>query len=314
MAFTFTNARKLNPEEVNPLSGLVSRALQGYNEGIKSAYAAPTAAMKFKYLPEQLEADIFAKKFGPLATIATTPMFLQNPQFQQALGQMLAKHMNFGGAGGGTGQGTMNPNVGKTYAQQTQIDINDAEKLAHTLSKAGKGRTRISALGGEGQNWLGDAWKSITNLLSGNPTGEKVKELVNPQLGQERNKLDTFYQGLKQRAIQTGIRSAAQAEEDFADRPNENDEQKLARIRRILPSLFEQEAQGTEPQGDQNTAVDVEEENDRANRDLTFASQLSEQIKEKTGHEISPDLIYNYMQRTPGKINIKLLLKAAGVR
>jgi hypothetical protein len=300
MAFTAFQARKLNPEEVNPFSNVLSKALQGYGQGMKAAY-----------MPQQIEADIFAKKIGPLATLATTPAFLQNPQFQAALGQIISKHLGYGqGAGQGAGQGDEMP----TYAGQAKKDVQDAESIAKDLSKAGKVRGYVSSAGGGAVNYLGDVGKKIIDLLP----GKKTKEFVNPALAEKQHQFDTYLQGLKNRALQTQTLNQSQAEDVFSEHKDENEIQRLQRIKRAVPSLFQQDEGMGDTQGqggmDEGTAMDVEDQNNNDNRDLSFAADLSEQIKAKTGHDISPDLIFNYMQKTPGKINIPLLLKAAGVR
>lgn len=56
---------------INPRSmdTLISSALEGYNKGAEA-----------KYKHKSLEADIFAKKFGPLAQLAASPAFMaMNP-------------------------------------------------------------------------------------------------------------------------------------------------------------------------------------------------------------------------------------------
>ena len=300
MAFTAFQARKLNPEEVNPFAGAVSKAMQGYGQGMKAAY-----------MPKQIEADIFAKQIGPLATLATTPAFLQNPQFQAALGQIISKHLGYAQGGGQGGQGGGMP----TYAGQAKKDVQDADALAADLTKAGKIKGYISSAGGGAVNYAGDLGKKIIGLL---PGGKTTRGLIDPALAEKQHQFDTFLEGLKNRALQTQTLNQSQAEDVFSEHKDETPKQRLARIKRTVPSLFQQdEVMGdTQDQGgmDEGTAMDVEDQNNNDNRDLSFAADLSEQIKAKTGHEISPDLIFNYMQKTPGKISIPLLLKAAGVR
>jgi hypothetical protein len=296
MVFTAFQARRLNPEEVNPFAGAVSKAIQGYGQGMNAAY-----------LPKKIEADIFAKQIGPLATLATTPAFLQNPQFQAALGQIIAKHLGYGQGGGG--QGAEMP----TYAGQAKKDVQDAESIAKDLSKAGKVRGYVSSAGGGLLNYGGDIGKKIMSLLPGG----KTKELVNPELAEKQHQFDTFLQGLKNRALQTQTLNQSQAEEVFSEHKDENAMQRLQRIKRTVPSLFEQadaEQSMSGQDGGEEAPMDVEDQNNNDNRDLSFAADLSEQIKAKTGHDISPDLIFNYMKRVPGKINIPQLLKAAGVK
>src|SRR6187455_2073510 len=99
MTFTFSQPRKLNPEEVNPYAGAISKALEGYGQGMKAAYMPKNMEADLykkqimnKYLPQMQEAEIFGKQFNPLAAIASNPMFLQNPQFQAALNRMIANN------------------------------------------------------------------------------------------------------------------------------------------------------------------------------------------------------------------------------
>ena len=299
MAFTAFQARKLNPEEVNPFSNVLSKALQGYGQGMKAAY-----------MPKQIEADIFSKQIGPLATLATTPAFLQNPQFQAALGQIISKHLGYAQGGGQGGQGDGMP----TYASQAKKDIQDADALAADLTKAGKIKGYISSAGGGAVNYAGDLGKKIIGLL---PGGKTTKGLVDPALAEKQHQFDTFLEGLKNRALQTQTLNQSQAEDVFSEHKDETPKQRLARIKRTVPSLFQQDqGMGGETQGgmDEGTAMDVEDQNNDDNQTLSYAADLAERIKGQTGHDISPDLIFNYLKRTPGKVNILLLLKAAGVR
>ncbi len=319
MVFTAFQARKLNPEEVNPMAGAVSKALEGFGQGMKAAYMPKNMQAELqkkqilnKYLPQMQEAEIFGKQFSPLAAIASNPMFLQNPQFQAALNRMIAQNPNMQighGEGNQGGQGNQNPSS-DTFAGQTVKTFQDAQKLADKLDKAGKLKGYASSVGGATGKYLGDVGKKIIGLLP----GDKTKELVDPALAQQQHQFDTFLEGLKQRAVQSQLMSPQQAQQEFMGHEDENNGQKLKRLQSRFPALFQEGQEGQDQEGGENTAMDVEEENNNDNRDLSFASDLSEQIKAKTGHEISPDLIFNYMKRVPGKINIPQLLKAAGVR
>ena len=82
MSFTFYNPSPSSPEQTGPLGGLLSGALKNYSHLLNA-----------KYLPKKIEADIFNKQIGPLATLATSPMFLNNPQFQENLGHLIAQHL-----------------------------------------------------------------------------------------------------------------------------------------------------------------------------------------------------------------------------
>jgi len=107
MVFTAFQARRLHPEEVNPMAGAVSKAMEGFGQGMKAAYMPGNLKQDLlkkeilnKYLPQMQEAEIFGKQFSPLASLATTPMFLNNPRFQAALGELVSRNMHLGSEGG----------------------------------------------------------------------------------------------------------------------------------------------------------------------------------------------------------------------
>lgn len=93
MVFSFTQARELKPEQVNPFSNLISKAIQGYGQGVQAAY-----------MPRQLEADIFHKTISPLAMLASSPFFSAlNPAQQQQIGAYISQMLSNSPAGGGMG-------------------------------------------------------------------------------------------------------------------------------------------------------------------------------------------------------------------
>lgn len=280
MAFTFVQPRPLKPEQVNPFANLVSKALQGYGQGMKGAY-----------LPQELQADIFAKRIGPLATLATSPMFLQNPQFQSALGNLIAKNLSYGGKE----FEEMGKNNLPTYADQVNKDIEEAQNLAKDLTKGGKLKVGTSSVAGKAENYLGDIGKHIVNFFTGGA--------MTSDLAQKQNRYDNILTTLKNNAVQAGRLTQKDAEDIFAPRENETAESRLKRIKRTVPSLFEQEK--TEERTNQGQM-------EKDNEDLRFALDLADQIYQKTGKIVSENLIFNYMQEHPGKIHIPSLLKAIG--
>lgn len=62
MPFTFNNYRPSTPEQQNPFNAAISQAFKSYGQGVQARYA-----------PQAAEADIFSKKFLPLAQIASNP-------------------------------------------------------------------------------------------------------------------------------------------------------------------------------------------------------------------------------------------------
>src|ERR1700733_14838006 len=200
----------LNNDQAGAIPDIIGHLMSGYSKGTHAAY-----------LPKQIEADIFAKKVGPLATLATSPMFLQNPQFQQALSNLLAKNLGgagggFGGMGGGNNQASYGNNQDiygnndNTYAGQVGQDVNKAQEYAQDLSKKGKIRSLLSSLAGLSKNILGDTGNSINEALG-----------LNSGLAQKENKLIDTLKRLKKTAIDTQALSPADAENIFTQRKNE---------------------------------------------------------------------------------------------
>jgi hypothetical protein len=288
MTFTFSQARPLKPQEVNPFANLVSNALHGYSQGMKAAY-----------LPQEIEADIFSKKLGPLATLATTPMFLQNPQFQEALGNMIMQALPYGGKEF-TG---IHPNKLPTYANQVNKDVQEAKGYAANLSKAGKGKVAISGAAGTTENYLGDMGKHLINAFNG-----MFGTHISSGLAKEQNAFADKINNFKNIAIQTHKLTRRDAEETFSLKKNETPEQGLKRMMKQNPWLFEQ---GGETES--NAPMDKEDENNRDNIDLTQAAKFSKQIQKKYGIDVPETLIFNYMQQRPGDIDLMDLLKTAGI-
>lgn len=303
MVFTAFQARRLHPEEVNPMAGAISKAMEGFGQGMKAAY-----------LPQQIEADIFAKRFGPLATLATTPMFLQNPQFQEALGHLIAKNMGYGGMGGyGQGQEGEFP----TYAGQVKKDVQEASGYASDLSKAGKAKTALSGAAGTAENYFGDTAKHFLNAFN-----SIFGTNINSGLAKEQNAFMDKINDFKNIAIQTHKLTPKDAEESFSLKKNETPQQGLNRMRKQNPWLLEQEQKLEDERNQQlsqqqqqqpQMPMDVEDERNQDNQELNLAADFSRQIQEKYGLDVPETLIFNYMQQRPGDIDLMDLLKTAGI-
>lgn len=100
--------------------------------GIPDIMSAISKGMTNSYLPKTLEADIFAKKFGPLAEFAISPLALglapdQRNQMLAMISQLLSQH----GAGNGGGSGLLSrmfgsSNQGNQNVAQGNGTLNDA--------------------------------------------------------------------------------------------------------------------------------------------------------------------------------------------
>jgi hypothetical protein len=63
MPISFNNYQPGTPEQVSPYANLVSNAMKNYQNAVTT-----------KYAPQAAQADIFSKKFAPLAQIASNPL------------------------------------------------------------------------------------------------------------------------------------------------------------------------------------------------------------------------------------------------
>lgn len=138
MAFTFNAARKLSPEEANPMNALISRAMQNFSQGMDLAYK-----------PRQKEANIFAKEIGPLAALASSPNFQGfNPQVQK----MIAQHVG-GYLGGGNSSEMGNEATTPGYATDEDIYSRLKHGADITQSEGGQLKTKKANIVGEAEKW-----------------------------------------------------------------------------------------------------------------------------------------------------------------
>lgn len=287
MAFNFTNYAGL-PTAQSPMNSLISRALETFTKGQQASY-----------LPQQLQADITAKELGPYAALATNPMFLNNPQFQQHLTDILKRHGSFGG-------GTAEEGNVPTYASQAGNEAEEARKLAHSLTAAGKLKTGLSSKASIAESLLGELANPIIEAINKFTGGN-----VNSQLSKEANQFATKLAKLKNYALQTQSISPQDAENTFKQLPNETPDQTMERVSQTVPNLFQNK---NEKLSDEEQNVMRKEQMVKDNEDITFALNLSQEIKERTGKDVPENLIFNYMQTHKGPVSIPKLLKAVGAK
>lgn len=278
MSFTFSQARRLSPEESSPYNNLISHALKQYQQGVHA-----------KYAPEMTEANIFNKQIGPLATLASSPMFLNNPQFQHALGSLISQNLHKFGHGFGD-EGHYN-----TYAEGIQKELNRAKKNAEKVSKAGKLATGISSAAGQAGSIFGDTASKFLNWMSGGK--------ISNELAKSDNEIIDSLNRLKQSAIETRTMSPRDAEKTYSVHKNENPKEALTRIQKTNPNLY----------GPQDTYIGDEEDERAADNEMLHHSQeLSQQIQQQLHKDISPNLIFNFLKKHPGDFHINDLLREVG--
>ena len=229
MAFTNYTPPLLNREQSGALPDLIGNLLSGYGGSVSA-----------KYAPQQQEADIFNKQLSPLATLSVSPMFLQNPQFQSALGGLIAKNLSrFGGKDFKDIKFNM-----PTYAQDVNREVHEAGNLAGDLSKAGKARTSLSGGAGWLENNFGEVGKKIADYFT--------HGTINSNLANQENRYKNIMEHLKNTEIQSQRLSRDQADEIFTKKENETYKQHYNRIKESYPNLFQQgENQGEQGEPEQ---------------------------------------------------------------
>lgn len=118
MVGTFFDYKAPTPEQANPWNSVLSKALEQYQGITKAKYARP-----------QAEADIFAKKFGPLAQIATSPLaqYMLPEQRQQIIGQLsqlLSQNSGMGVGGNNNENGQEHQGLLSHIAQALHLQSN----------------------------------------------------------------------------------------------------------------------------------------------------------------------------------------------
>jgi hypothetical protein len=210
MSFTFTNYPILTPEQQNPMNALISRAMDTFGKGLKMSYA-----------PRQIEADIFNKQIGPLATLATTPTFMNDQQFQENLRNVISSQFSNLG---------VQPSWAPTYKGQAEMDADEALKIAKKVTHAGVANTRLSGASAFLENLLGAPGKAIAHALTGGA--------ITPELAEDENKLETILARMKKQSIDTHQLTQAEADKQYEQKKNETQAARVTRILRSNPALY----------------------------------------------------------------------------
>lgn len=144
MAFTFSQARRITPEESSPYNNLVANAMKNYQQNIAARYA-----------PETARANIFNKMVSPLAQIAISPLGMaMAPEQQQQLQQYISQALNNMSQGSGQQNhegGLMNSIRGLFGGNQEEQTSNNQQMTQETNYPAQQGNNSYSLLPQAGQ-------------------------------------------------------------------------------------------------------------------------------------------------------------------
>ena len=197
MAFTFSQARKLSPEEANPMNALISRAMETFGKG-----------MNLSYLPREKEASIFSKEIGPLAALASSPNFTGfNEGTQKQIAQRISQYLGSGGQGlfgqgaGGAQQQDAQATSGdqsdgsqaNVYAKRTRQGLTKEQVPAGTVSYDENGNPIISPTSSIRED-------AANSVAGGKTTNDLFDKLVN-EIKTVKNK--GGFEGWGQRAALT---------------------------------------------------------------------------------------------------------------
>lgn len=238
---------------------------------------------KAAYQPRKMEADIFAKEIGPLAALASSPNFTGfNPQVQKMIAERIHGYLGSHGEQG-EGRGLTESTPG--YASDKDIFARLKHGSDITQSPGGQLKTAKSNLVGQAEKW--GLPHSIAQILGG--SGEAGESAAFDQVQNEA------VQRLKLKGY-----SESQARKMIEQQKGESNEAYASRIQPLFV-------------GDDNGTMDQEDLRSHDNQDLTRASNISQQLAAE-GYDIPETVIFDYMQKHPGKISLPKLFKAAGVK
>jgi len=311
MVSTFYTPRKLKATEVNPLSNLLSGALDTYQKGLKASY-----------MPRQLEADIFSKNIGPLASIATSPMArYMAPEQQkqilnyisQSLGQMgggMPTGQSIGGQQGASNEGFALPPSGSTESRSKEAIageniINSRFKTLQDAVQKIQNEKGISGLLGRVSLGASGSEAPIAKLFAN-------KDIKNAQTDLE-DSLVKYLHYSPEKAHSKVQKGLIQNSKDFLASLAQQQQVAQQEINQGKQTLQHgiQLGGNSQPQQQQISNENQQEED---NADISFALELANKIKKRTGHDVPENLIVNYMHNHPGAINVPDLLKAVGIR
>lgn len=283
MAFTFTDYAGMETPKSRS-SMILSKALESYEKSMDLSNKKTSN----QYLPEQIQSEIFSKEISPLAQLAASPTFKGfSPQVQKMIADRIENHLSHYFVGQ---QGSPKSKGESTTGYSTGKNIYDRiVEHSGVYNPGGQLKAAGSRLAGEAKTWgIPDA---ITKIFGGEKSANE-KAYLDQDLSEAKRNLDL--QGYSKEVINSIDRKTGESTPSWH--------------KRIKPLLVESNAQ------EKNSSNENSSEMENNNDDLRFALSLSQDIKERTGHDVPENIIVNYMQKNPGKINIPKLLKSAGIK
>lgn len=243
MSFTAFNAISQLPYH-NPLENFISHALKGYS-GMQHA----------KYLPEQIQADIFSKEIGPVAQLAASPNFRGfNPTIQKMIAQRVGSYLS--GQHGGHSM-NVDENI-PGYPSNEDIFGRLSKYAPESFGEGKKLDVAKSNIGNVGRQWALPDF--ITNIFGGPGPSSSKSHL-------EQAKKDGI-QNLELRGY-----SHQDAVDIMQQRPGENANTYVYRTRPYFVNKGSQETQ-KEP-----IVKGVEDKIKRDRREMAEANTLAKRFK-----------------------------------
>lgn len=277
MAFTFHAYPILKPEQQSPFGNLIQNALKNYQEGVKA-----------KYLPKMQEADIFSKEIAPIAALAANPNFTGfNPQTQRMIASRISAHL--GGESGFPGNedyaGGYDQETTPGYASDRDIFQRISEGAASLFSPGGQLKAAKGRVAGAAEQW---GVPGISEALGGSQGAEESA---------------AFEQAINEGAKRLEMKgySPAAARALLEKKPGESMKSYIKRTKPLFVSGSEERER-------------TESDYDSEDKNVAIASNLSKQIMDRTGTDVPETLIFNYISKHPGKINVPKMLRELGVR
>jgi Surface layer protein A domain len=175
MPMPLLNLPQLSAQQVNPYSGATQQALGAYSQAVKA-----------KYMPQQQQAEIFQKQFGPLAQIASNPVAMAM-MGDQGKGVMSYIQQLLGGQNAGGGN-TANPTNGLAQAGISTSGGNPAIGAGGgtPMPPSQTGRTNAYAYDKNGNNIVGNPETDTGQGSTAQPStpGAPVRNFGQGNLGQ----------------------------------------------------------------------------------------------------------------------------------
>lgn len=204
MAFPLMQLPIGTPEQTSPFNNLVHNALKTYQQQVHA-----------KYAPEMMEADIFSKGIGPIATLAASPNFTGfNPEVSKMLGDYIGQYI--AKSHGQPFKSSSQP-LGYPSGEDIYHRLEEASKV--TEAPGGRGNVGRSAVGGILTKLIGN--NPISQILGGGNAADKAAEL-------DQAKADMA------KYLQLQNYSQNQINEIIKDRPGESYQSRLKRWKQYL--------------------------------------------------------------------------------